>query len=41
MDKRIFETLEPVRRRQFGLLTLRWAALGLFGSSLAGIALGV
>src|SRR4051812_22463988 len=41
MDKRIFETLEPVRRRQRGLLILRSAALGLFASSLAGIALGV
>jgi hypothetical protein len=41
MDKRIFETLGPVRRRQRGLLTLQGAALGLLTSSLAGIALGL
>lgn len=40
MDKRIFETLEPVRRRQSRLLVLRWTALGLFVSSLLGIGLG-
>lgn len=40
MGKRIFETLEPVRRRQRGLTVLRGAVAGLFASSLAGVALG-
>ncbi|MEJ7637677.1 MAG: hypothetical protein WKF75_06720 [Singulisphaera sp.] len=40
MDKRIIETLEPICRRQRALLVLRWSALGLFASSILGIALG-
>jgi hypothetical protein len=41
METRIFETLEPVRRRQRRVLILRSAALGLLVSSVAGVALGV
>jgi hypothetical protein len=41
MHTRIFAAIEPVRRRQRELTLIRWAALGLLASSLAGIALGV
>ncbi len=39
MSDRILETLEPVRRRQLGLETLRCGAIGLLAGSLAAVVL--
>jgi hypothetical protein len=41
MQGRIFQGLDPVRRRQKSLLILRAAVLGLLASSVAGIGLGL
>jgi len=41
MSERILEKLEPVRRRQLGLLVLRHAANWLLASSLVGVGLGL
>ena len=40
MEARIFDRLQPVRRRRRILLLWRWAALGLLAGSLLGIAVG-
>ncbi len=41
MGERILETLEPVRRRQFGLEIVRCSAIGLLAGSLSAVVLGI